>query len=362
MKKRFLSILLTLAMAFALCVPAFAVDLPDGAEDLTDGAEKKLPFTDVEEDYWAYDDILYCYEQKLIKGKTETRFDPTGKLTVAEAVALAGRLCSLTHGGDGTLPELPDLTKPYARFYDKDGELIAELDQEHGPVSFNEHYIALSAKEDDPALPETCTMEVGIEGLLPAKTFEGVRKTFPPSDGHMSQGLDGTGYLFEDGEAGSIFNRFYFLVNPDGTASACVNEWWYSAAFYLQFYCGYNAITDMCFHYAVAHPDAEGWISTDYDALGMFPKEHITRTMFANLIGGAVSDELEAINDISAIPDVDAEKTTGAEAILRLYGAGILVGVDNTGRFHGAGELTRAQTATILTRVLEPESRVTVEA
>jgi hypothetical protein len=31
--------------------------------------------------------------------------------------------------------------------------------------------------------------------------------------------------------------------------------------------------------------------------------------------------------------------------------------VDKTGRFHGDGELTRAQAATILARVLQPEAR-----
>lgn len=349
MKKRCLSVLLALAMAFTLCVPALA-DPP------STHLERSLPFTDVADDYWAYDDILYCYEKELLIGKTAAKFDPDGKLTVAEAVALAGRLCSLTHGGNGTLPEVPDLTKPYARFYGKNGELIAELDQEHGPASFNAGYIALSKEADDPALPETCTMELGLEGLFPVKTFEGTRKTFGYSGGHMSQGLEGTGYTFEDEEAGSSFSRIYFLVNPEVTTAKSVNEWWYSADFWLRYYCNYSSVVDMCYHIAKAHPDENGSISTGYDAVGAFPKERATRTMFACLINGAVTDELEAINDTSAIPDVDPE-SEDAEAILRLYGAGILVGVDDTGRFHGGGELTRAQAATILARVLQPEAR-----
>lgn len=349
MKKRRLTVLLALAMAFTLCVPAFA-----GAPSAQ--AEGSLPFADVADDHWAYDDILYCYEKELFTGKTATRFDPEGKLTVAEAVALAGRLCSLAHGGDGTLPEVPDLTKPYARFYDKNGELIAELDQEHGPASFNGSYIALSKAQDDPALPEACTMELGLEGLYPVKTYAGIRKTFASSGGQMSQGFGGTGYSFENAEAGKNFSTIYFLVNPEGATADSVNEWWYPADFWLRYYCGYSAVVDMCYHIALAHPGEDGWISTDYDPVGAFPKERATRTMFACLINGAVTDELEVINDTSAIPDVDPESEDAA-AILRLYGAGILVGVDETGRFQGDGELTRAQAATILARVLQPEAR-----
>ena len=50
---------------------------------------------------------------------------------------------------------------------------------------------------------------------------------------------------------------------------------------------------------------------------------------------------------------MDVENTPDAEAILRLYQAGILTGVDHTGRFHGEGLLTRGQAALMLSRVLE---------
>lgn len=376
MKRLWKSIIAVLLIA-ALCVPVFAA-AADQTETTTDQTETTTEqtetttdqtetteepwakFTDVAEGRWSYDAIKFCCENNLFKGKSETTFDPAGTLTVAEAVALAGRLCWLTNGGEGDLPGVPDLSKPYARFYDENGKEIAVLDQEHGPksISWGGGYIALSAVEDDPALPETCTMEVGFEGLVPAKTCKGVRTTYHFAGGYMSHGLEGTGYTFEDEEAIDTFLRIHWLLNPDVTAAECVNEWWYPAAFYLQLYNGYGAITDMCFHIALAHPDENGaWSSTNYDAVGWFPKEPATRTMFANLISGAVADELEAINDISAVPDVDLN-ITGAKAVLRLYGAGIIVGVDDAGNFNGAGTLTREQAAAILARVLDPELRV----
>ena len=88
----------------------------------------------------------------------------------------------------------------------------------------------------------------------------------------------------------------------------------------------------MCELIGSSHPNPDGSFSSS-DALSTFPKERATRAMFAYLIDGAVADELEVINDTSNIPDLGDRY--GTRAILRLYGAGILVGVDKTGRFHG---------------------------
>lgn len=349
MKKRILSAFLALAMGAALCVPAFAAE-----------AKGNMPFTDVAEDHWAYDDIQYCYGNGLFVGKSETSFDPNGKMTVSEAVMLAGRLCDLTNGGDGVLT-MPDLAKPFARFYDENGELIAALDHENMPAAvgaMGNLYIALTNEENDTSLPESCIMELGLDGLLPASTYQGVWQTYEHTGGHMSYGLQGTGYIFEDEEAGNVFRRAYDLVYPDTVASACVNEWWYPANLYLRFYSNYGAITEMCYHMAIANAGPNGFSNTDYDALGTFTKEPSTRAMFACLINAAVSDELGVINEAPIIPDVDPDETHDAEAILRLYSAGIIGGVDGTGRFNGSGELTRAEAATILARVLNPEARL----
>lgn len=349
MKKRILSALLALAMGAALCVPAFAAE-----------TRGPMPFTDVAEDHWAYGDIQFCYERGLFVGKSETSFDPNGKMTVAEAVMLAGRLCDLSNGGDGVLT-MPDLSKPFARFYDENGELFAAFDQENSPAqvgAMGDLYIALTNEENDTSLPESCTMEVGIDGLLPVRTYQGVWKTYEFTGGHMSYGFQGTGYIFEDEEARNDFSLAYDVVYPDITASACVNEWWYPAHLYLQFYNHYLPVTEMCLHMAIANAGPDGIISFDYDALGTFTREPGTRAMFVCLINAAVTDELEVIGEAPVIPDVDPDETYEADAIIRLYSAGIIGGVDDTGRFNGSGELTRAQAAAILARVLNPEARL----
>lgn len=322
----------------------------------------ELPFTDVPKGHWACGDIQYCYENALFKGKSDTSFDPDGVLTVAEAVALAGRLCWWANGGKGELPAVPDLTGVYARFYDENGKELAAFDQEHRPeaISWGGSYVALSATYDDPAYPETCTVEVGLGELFPTRTSKCTRETHEFSGGHMSYGFRGTGYHIEDDETRAAFLDIGSLVTPDIVANASVNEWWYPADFWLRYYNDYSAITDMCSHISLRYPDENGYYSTDYDAVNWFPRERADRAMFASLINGALSEELPVLNDTSAVPDVKPMEDRDADAILRLYGAGILTGVDSTGRFDGSGKLTRAQAAAILARALDPARRITL--
>ena len=60
MKKRVLSLLAVLALTAALSAPALAVS--------------ELPFTDVPEDYWAYEMVLFSYQNSLIRGKRTPPF------------------------------------------------------------------------------------------------------------------------------------------------------------------------------------------------------------------------------------------------------------------------------------------------
>lgn len=68
--------------------------------------------------------------------------------------------------------------------------------------------------------------------------------------------------------------------------------------------------------------------------------------------------ELEILNETVDIPDINPDETQDAAAILRLYQAGVLTGVDQAGNFGGGKELTRAQAAIMMARVLEPSLRV----
>lgn len=82
-----------------------------------------------------------------------------------------------------------------------------------------------------------------------------------------------------------------------------------------------------------------------------------TRAELAGLLAAALPEsEYKAINSIASLPDVDAS-TPHSQAIFRLYNAGILTGSDGFGSFHPDQNITRAELAAILCRLVFPHSR-----
>ena len=93
---------------------------------------------------------------------------------------------------------------------------------------------------------------------------------------------------------------------------------------------------------------------------GINPEAPITRAQFAAIISAALPDEaLTPINDVTEIPDVASDDPNYA-AILRLYRAGILTGVDARGDFLPDAPITREQIAAVVTRVADPTLRKSV--
>ena len=87
-----------------------------------------------------------------------------------------------------------------------------------------------------------------------------------------------------------------------------------------------------------------------------------TRAQFAAILAAALPPEaLEAVNAVAdgAVPDVSMEDEA-AEAIYRLYRAGILTGNDEKGTFTPEAGITRAAAAAILTRRADPALRTPV--
>ena len=59
----------------------------------------KLPFTDVPEKSWYYDDVKSAYESELISGKKPTKYAPNDNMTAAEAVKLSAAMYMLKNEG-----------------------------------------------------------------------------------------------------------------------------------------------------------------------------------------------------------------------------------------------------------------------
>ena len=84
--KKLLSLVLTLALALSLCVPAMAAS--ESMTNFQKTATYNNQFSDVSASYWATPSIKLCYEYGFMKGTTPKQFSPTGALTVAEAIEI----------------------------------------------------------------------------------------------------------------------------------------------------------------------------------------------------------------------------------------------------------------------------------
>lgn len=343
--KRILSLILTAVFLSALSIPCGAT----GTETTTSRAYPG--FADVAEGSASYDAIKLCYERGLMNGASDTAFNPQGKLTVAQLVVLAARLYDLQNGGDGTVPELPDLSQPYLRFYDGEGNLIASYSRPEELPAYNtaaNPYIALSQTPDDPALPETCTLQIGYEGYNWVGSYEGMRESHESAGGVMHQGLVGTGYRFADPKA----SRFTTLPGQQ-YVEQYKDAWWFPAVFYL----GSEGVMSFDGELVYRASGGNNGDNSGYDPAVRFSKDNAARSLFAWFID-LTAGELEAVNETVNVPDVDPDETRDAGAILRLYQAGVLTGVGKAGNFGGDKELTRAQAAIMMARVLEPSLRV----
>ena len=99
--KKLLSLVLSLALAFSLCVPAMAAS--ESMANFQKTATYNNQFSDVSASYWATPSIKLCYEYGFMKGTTPKQFSPTGALTVAEAIVMAARLHEIYTTGQSTL-------------------------------------------------------------------------------------------------------------------------------------------------------------------------------------------------------------------------------------------------------------------
>lgn len=341
--KRILGLILTAVFLSVLSIPCAAAD-----------TGRTYPgFSDVAEGSASYEAIKLCYERGLMNGTSETTFSPQGTLSIAQLVVLAARLYDLQNGGGGTVPDLPDLSQPCLRFYDGDGNEFASFTVEEAPVysAMTERpYIRISDDPDAPTLPDACTLRVGYEGYNRVGSYEGAKESHESAGGAMHQGLVGTGYRFEDPKAG----RFTTIPNTQ-YVELYKDAWWFPAVFYLGSE-GVMSFDGELLYRASGGGDRDSY-ADGYDPLTRFSSDSASRALFAWLVD-RTAGELPAVHETVSVPDVSPDETQDADAILRLYRAGILTGVDTAGRFHGGGQLTRAQAAMMLARVLDPASRV----
>lgn len=86
---------------------------------------------------------------------------------------------------------------------------------------------------------------------------------------------------------------------------------------------------------------------------------NVSRLTFAQLMANALPEsEFDALNHITAIPDM-AHDSDSADAVYRLYNAGIITGSDKFGTFNPTSTINRAEVSTIVARMLDTSLRKT---
>ncbi|MCI8971756.1 MAG: S-layer homology domain-containing protein, partial [Oscillibacter sp.] len=166
--------------------------------------------------------------------------------------------------------------------------------------------------------------------------------------GTMNQGYVGTGYRFADPDAAS-----FTMLPGMQYVDQYKESWWFPAVFYL----GSEGVMGFDGELVYRASNGNNGDDSGYDPAVRFSKDNATRSLFAWLVD-LTARELETVNKAVTVPDVNPDETQDAAAILRLYQAGVLTGVDQAGNFGGDKELTRAQAAIMMARVLEPSLRV----
>ncbi|MBQ7119560.1 MAG: S-layer homology domain-containing protein [Oscillospiraceae bacterium] len=147
MKKKILSLALTLAMISSLALCGFAV----GFENFTKAnTYEDGHFTDVSSNDWYAESVKTAYELGLVKGSTESTFNPKGNITVAETIALAARLHNIYNGGKAELVQGSPWYQVYVDYASENGILREKYSNYSAKISrANFAFILIKA------LPET---------------------------------------------------------------------------------------------------------------------------------------------------------------------------------------------------------------
>lgn len=155
--KRFLSLLLSLAITAALCVPAMAASSKlQKVNAYTPGQ-----FTDVSADAWCAANVRTAYEYGIMGGKTAAYFDASGSVTVAQTIVMA---CRLHSGYSGKSIELSKDSAPWYQDYldyAKKNSIVYVFNQYDIAISRADFAVILASSMPKTALPTISRIEDG---------------------------------------------------------------------------------------------------------------------------------------------------------------------------------------------------------
>ena len=161
MKKRILSLALTLGLVMALCPTALAAG--KGLSNFQKSAAYTAgTFTDVPASTWYTENVKTAYELGLMKGTSSVAFSPDGNITVGSAIALACRLHSIYETGGANFIQGNPWYQVYVDYALKNGIITQGQFTNYDAVATRRQFAAILAKAlPEEALEEKNTVEDG---------------------------------------------------------------------------------------------------------------------------------------------------------------------------------------------------------
>lgn len=326
--------LLSLALALALCVFLFPAAL---AENKADTA-----FSDVPAGSWYESGIKLCAEKGIMIGMGDGTFAPDKPLTAAECLTLALRLYDLCHGGKGVIEKAPEdwdrITITAA-----DGTAVTGRPgqpfqyQDKGAKGLYTEGVWFAVQAGQEALAQE------LNGMAATVSIHG--KDYPATLSYSTRSyIDGTSenilFAAYTGDDSSIHHAFAVTTNQ---------YWWADSA----------AMVQRLGLYDWSSEESNGFRDL-YVAAASGLEATARRAHFADSLATATGS-LPILQENVVIPDLGIPEQGVAPAyenILMFYRAGVLNGRDASGSFDYYGQLTRAEAATMVARVLDPTLRI----
>ncbi|MBP3634798.1 MAG: S-layer homology domain-containing protein [Oscillospiraceae bacterium] len=153
MKRSLICVLLVFVLAIGVIVPASAAGLEhfEKVNTYTNGQ-----FSDVFPSDWYYDSVKCAYELGLVKGSSETTFDPQGNITVMETIALACRLHAIYTKGTGDFMQGTPWYEVYLEYAQKNLKMGLPRNFDYMTVATREVFASILAS----ALPKDALKKI----------------------------------------------------------------------------------------------------------------------------------------------------------------------------------------------------------
>lgn len=150
----------------AMVLPSAVWAAPAGLDNFQPGEDYPAgKFTDVPASSWYAENVEAAYELGLVRGVTDTTFEPESTITVAETLALAARLHSIYHTGAADFTQGSPWYQVYVDYAVENGIIAANSYSSYNAAATRSQFAAILAK----ALPEEALEAVNTvdDGMIP---------------------------------------------------------------------------------------------------------------------------------------------------------------------------------------------------